>query len=76
MMEERERLEVALQTATVLKTNTRKRVWEAEDTLRDKVTALEDAGRSYYSIAEDLKLVPRNARNAHNKDLSLEIDTR
>jgi predicted nucleic acid-binding Zn-ribbon protein len=75
-MEERERLENTLESTIEGKTATQKRVWEAEDKLRERVQALEDSGRNYYAVAEDLKLVPKTARNAHNRDLTIEIDIR
>jgi kinetochore protein NDC80 len=76
MMEERERLESSLQSIMTLKTATQKRVWDAEDELRSKVSMLEESERRYASLAEELKLIPKTARNANSKDLSIEIDTR
>jgi SMC interacting uncharacterized protein involved in chromosome segregation len=76
MNEERERLESSLHTTIDNKSAIQKRVWEAEDSLRCKVQALEDSGRSYTSIAEDLKILPKTARNSRNLDLSIDVDVR
>lgn len=75
-MEEKERIESALQSAVESKTQLQKKVWEAEDRLRESVQLLDESGRRYSSIAEDLKLVPKSANNAAGRDFSIEIDIR
>lgn len=75
-MEEKERIESALQSAVESKTQLQKKVWEAEDRLRESVQLLDESGRRYSSIAEDLKLVPKSAHNAAGRDFSIEIDIR
>ena len=76
MMEEKERIETALQSTVDSKTQLQKRVWEAEDKLRESVQLLDESGRRYNTIAEDLKLVPKSAHNAAGRDFSIEIDIR
>lgn len=53
-----------------------RKVWETETLLRDKVQGLEDSARTYNAIAEDLKLVPATAKNAHGHNLSIEVDVK
>ena len=75
-MEEKERIETALQSTINSKTHLQKKVWEAEDKLRESVQLLDESGRRYTSIAEDLKLLPKTAHNAAGRDFSIEIDIR
>lgn len=75
-MEEKDRIESALQATVESKTQLQKRVWEAEDRLRESVQTLDESGRRYTSIAEDLKLIPKTAHNAAGRDFSIEIDIR
>jgi hypothetical protein len=42
--------------------------------LRDRVQALEDSAKAYNAIAEDLKLVPHTAKNAHGLHYGLAVD--
>lgn len=74
MVAERERLEEAQRLASEHRQAVQRRVMETETALRDRVQALEDSARAYNSIAEDLKLVPHTAKNAHGKHYALEVN--
>ena len=74
MVAERERLEEAQRAASEVRQAVVRRQSEAEMALRDGVQALEDTARAYNSIAEDLKLVPHTAKNAHGKHYALVVD--
>lgn len=74
MVAERERLEEAQRQASETRQQVQRKVWEAEMSLRDRVQALEDSAKAYNSIAEDLKLVPHTAKNAHGKHYALEVN--
>ena len=50
MNEEKERLQINLESATETRAALQKRVWEAERTLRERVTALEDLGHKYTAV--------------------------
>ncbi len=76
LVAERERLEEQQQNASEARQAIQTKNWESEMKLRDSVQALQASVNAYNSIAEDLKLVPANARNARGKDLELVIDTR
>lgn len=74
MVAERERLEEAQRAASEVRQAVVRKQAEAEMALRDGVQALEDTARAYNSIAEDLKLVPHTAKNAHGKHYALVVD--
>ena len=74
MVAERERLEEAQRLASEHRQAVQRRVMETETALRDRVQALEDSARAYNGIAEDLKLVPHTAKNAHGKHYALEVN--
>ena len=74
MVAERERLEEAQRMASETRQSVQRKVWETETALRDRVAALEDSARAYNSIAEDLKLVPHTAKNAHGKHYAVVVD--
>ena len=74
MVAERERLEEAQRLASEGRQAVQRRVWEAEMGLRDRVQALEDSAKAYNAIAEDLKLVPHTAKNAHGLHYGLAVD--
>eukprot|EP00605_Chrysophyceae_sp_TOSAG23-4_P001254 GSChrysophyteH1.ASY1.ANO1.1365.1 assembled CDS len=76
LVAERERLEEQQQHASENRQMVQQKVWESEMKLRDSVQALEDSARAYNTIAEELKLVPATARNAHGKNLAVMVDTR
>lgn len=76
LCDEREHIESALTSAQISRSNLESRVHEAERLLRSKVLDLEEVMRTYAVLGEDLQLLPRNARNAQGKDLTLDIDTR
>lgn len=76
MVSERERLHEAHKAAGEKRLTMQRKTWELEVKLRDKVEELENAVRAYHEAAEELKLVPFNARNAHGQDLSIVIDIR
>jgi kinetochore protein NDC80 len=74
MVAEKQRLEEAQYAASEIRQQLQRKVWETETELRDKVNALEDSARAYNAIADDLKLIPSTAKNAHGKQLAIEID--
>lgn len=77
MTEEQRRLEAELAALCETKPMVQKRVWDAENSLRDRVTALEEAAARYTALAEDLMLLPENAKNAPPEtDLRIEINIR
>lgn len=76
MINERERLEEAQKIASDHRQSLQRKIWELEMNLRDKVQGLEDTVKAYHSIAEDLKMIPQDARNARGENLMIEIDIR
>ena len=49
---------------------------ELETNLRNNVLILEENVKKYHILAENLKLIPLNARNSRGLDLTIEIDIR
>jgi kinetochore protein NDC80 len=76
MQAEHGQLQQSLEAASEQRQANQRKVWELEMQLRDRVQGLDDTGKQYNSVAEDLKLVPSTARNARGKHLAIEVDTR
>ena len=76
MMEEKQRLQAALEAASEARAVMQRRVWEAERSLRVKVSQLEDAALKYAAAAEDLQQAPPVARLLKGHKISLHIDVR
>ena len=76
MVEKREKMEEALDSASGIKESLNKKVWELETMLRDKVQTLDESTRKYNTTAEELKLVPHTARNARGHNLHVDVDIR
>jgi kinetochore protein NDC80 len=75
MVAERERIESARERATERRTQMHRKAWNSETKLRDCVQEVENAARTYNSIASDLKFIPADAVNANKIDFSIKINS-
>jgi kinetochore protein NDC80 len=76
MVNEQHRLQDALSQASQHRLNLEKKCVEIELALRDQVVHLEESVRMYHSLATDLKLIPKTAKNAKNENLTIELDVK